>query len=102
NLYVNYSENLPSTYGNIYTYSQRNFTTGARLNILNNKLVVNASAFLGSINKYDVHFSEFVQSVKTDYDYKTLNLGFTYLFGRSKVSGNNKNISFEENKRAQK
>lgn len=102
NLYVNYNQNLPSTFGNIYTYSQRDLTTGFRLSTLNDKLSVNASFFIGSVNKYDVRFSEFVQSIRTDYDYKTFNLGFTYLFGRPKVSGNKKNISFDEKRRAQK
>ncbi len=99
--YLNYSQNFPSTSGNTYMYSQRNLTTGARLKLLNNNLIISSSFFLGTVSKYDIRFSEFVQTVKTDYDYKTFNLGLTYLFGRSKVSGNNKNISFDEKRRAQ-
>lgn len=98
--YLNYSQNLPSTSGNTYMYSQRNLTTGAKLKLLNNNLIISSSFFLGTVSKYDIRFSEFVQTVNTDYNYKTFNLGLTYLFGRSKVSGNNKNISFDETRRA--
>jgi len=100
--YINYSESLPSTNGNVYTYAQRNLTTGARLKLLNNNLIISSSYFLGTVNKYDIRFNDFVQTIKTDYDYRTFNLGLTYLFGRSKVSGNNKNISFDEKRRAQR
>ncbi|MEX8546885.1 MAG: TonB-dependent receptor [Mucilaginibacter sp.] len=100
--YVNYRQTLPSTNGNVYTYSQSNLTTGARLRLLSNNLIISSSFFLGTVSKYDIYFSDFVQAIKTDYDYKTFNLGLTYLFGRSKVSGNNKNISFDEKGRVQK
>ena len=99
--YLNFSQNLPSTSGNVYTYSQSNLTTGARLKLLNNNLIVSSSLYIGSVTKYDIRFTDFDQIIKTDYDYKTLSLGLTYLFGRSKVSGNNKNIPFDEKKRAQ-
>lgn len=101
NFYLNYSQSLPSTSGNTYTYSQRDFRVGARLKLLNNNLIINPSYFLGTVNKYDARFSEFVQTERTDYHYKTFSLSLTYLFGRSKVSGNNKNISFDEKRRAQ-
>lgn len=100
--YINYSESLPSTNGNVYTYAQRNLTTGARLKLLNNNFIISTSYFLGTVSKYDIRFNDFVQTIKTDYDYRTFNLGLTYLFGRSKVSGNNKNISFDEKRRAQR
>jgi outer membrane receptor protein involved in Fe transport len=101
NFYLNYSQNLPSTSGNTYTYTQRDFRAGATLKLLKDNLIINPSYFLGSVNKYDVRFSEFVQTERTDYNYKTFGLSLTYLFGRSKVSGNNKNISFDEKRRAQ-
>jgi len=100
-LNLNYSQTLPSTGGNIHTYSQRNMTAGARLKLLNDNLIISSSFFIGSVSKYDIFFSDFVQSVKTDYDYKTFSLGLTYLFGRSKVSGNNRNVIFDEKRRAQ-
>ncbi|MDR6806969.1 hypothetical protein J2Y45_004161 [Dyadobacter sp. BE34] len=98
--YLNYSQNLPSTGGNVYTYSQRNLTIGTRLKLLNNNLIISSSFFIGSVTKYDIRFNDFIQSIKTDYDYKTFNLGLTYLFGRSKVSGNNRNVLFDEKRRA--
>jgi outer membrane receptor protein involved in Fe transport len=101
NFYLNYSQSLPSTSGNTYTYSQRDFRVGARLKLLNNNLLINPSYYLGTVNKYEARFSEFVQTERTDYHYKIFNLGLTFLFGRSKVSGNNKNISFDEKRRAQ-
>jgi outer membrane receptor protein involved in Fe transport len=55
NFYLNYSQSLPSTSGNTYTYSQRDFRVGARLKLLNNNLIINPSYFLGTVNKYDVH-----------------------------------------------
>ena len=100
--YMNYSQSLPSTNGNVYTYLQRNLTTGGRLKLLSNNLIISSSYFLGTMSKYDIRFSDFVQTIKTDYDYKTFNLGLTYLFGKSKVSGNNKDISFDEKRRGQK
>ncbi|MHA4895762.1 TonB-dependent receptor domain-containing protein [Pedobacter sp. PWIIR3] len=102
NFYLNYSQNLPSTSGNTYTYTQRDFRVGARLKLLRDKLIINPSYFLGSVNKYEARFNEFVQTERTDYHYQTFGLGVTYLFGRSKVSGNNKNISFDEKGRAQR
>ncbi|MCR8559234.1 TonB-dependent receptor family protein [Mucilaginibacter sp. BJC16-A38] len=101
NFYLNYSQSLPSTSGNTYTYSQRDFRVGARLKLLNNNLIINPTYYLGTVNKYDARFSEFVQTERTDYHYRIFSLGLTYLFGRSKVSGNNKNISFDEKRRAQ-
>ncbi|MES2277558.1 MAG: outer membrane beta-barrel family protein [Bacteroidota bacterium] len=101
NFYLNYSQSLPSTSGNTYTYSQRDFRVGARLKLLNNNLIINPSYFLGTVNKYDARFGDFVQTERTDYHYKTFGFGLTYLFGRSKISGNNKNISFDEKRRAQ-
>lgn len=100
--YINYSQSSPSTNGNVYTYSQRNLITGARLKLLNNNLIISSSYFLGTVSKYDIHFKDFVQTVETDYDYRTFNLGINYLFGRSEVYGNNKNISFDEKGRAQR
>lgn len=99
--YLNYNQNLPSTSENVYTYSQRSFRTGVKLQLLNSNLIISPSYFLGTVSKYDIRFSEFVQAVKTDYNYRTFNLGVTYLFGRSKVSGNSKSISFDEKRRAQ-
>lgn len=99
--YLNYSQNLPSTGGNVYTYSQSNLTIGTRLKLLNSNLILSSSFFIGSVTKYEIRFSDFVQRVKTDYDYKTFNLGITYLFGRSKVSGNSRNVLFDEKRRAQ-
>lgn len=99
--YLNFSQNLPSTSGNVYTYSQSNLTTGTRLKLLHNHLIVSSSLSIGTVTRYDIRFSDFVQAIKTDYDYKTFNLGVTYLFGRSKVSGNDKDISFDEKRRAQ-
>jgi len=101
NFYLNYSQSLPSTSGNTYSYSQRDFRAGARLKLLNDNLIINPSYFLGTVNKYEVRFSEFVRTERTDYHYKTFGLGLTYLFGRPKVSGNNKDISFDEKRRAQ-
>jgi outer membrane receptor protein involved in Fe transport len=99
--YLNYGQNLPSTAGNVYNYAQRNFRTGARLKLLKDNLIISPSYFLGSVTRVDIHYSDFVQTQKTDYNYNTFNLNLTYLFGRSKVSGNNKNISFDEKRRAQ-
>jgi len=99
--YLNYTQNLPSTTGNVYSYAQRNFRTGARLKLLKNNLIISPSYLLGSVTKFDIHYSDFVQTQKTDYNYNTFNFNVTYLFGRSKVSGNNKNISFDEKRRAQ-
>ncbi|MEJ2902307.1 outer membrane beta-barrel family protein [Pedobacter panaciterrae] len=101
NFYLNYSQSLPSTSGNTYTYSVRDFRVGARLKLLKDNLIINPSGFLGTVNKYDVRFNEFVRTERTDYYYKNFGLGITYLFGRSKVSGNNKDISFDEKRRAQ-
>jgi outer membrane receptor protein involved in Fe transport len=100
-LYLNYTQNLPSTTGNVYSYAQRSFRTGARLKLLKDNLIISPSYLLGSLTRIDIHYSDFVQTQKTDYNYNTFNLNVTYLFGRSKVSGNTKNISFDEKRRAQ-
>ena len=99
--YLNYSQNLPSTTGNVYSYAQRSFRTGARLKLLKDNLIISPSYLLGSVTRFDIRYSDFVQTQNTDYNYNTFNLNLTYLFGRSKVSGNNKNISFDEKRRAQ-
>jgi outer membrane receptor protein involved in Fe transport len=99
--YLNYSQNLPSTDRNVYTYSQRSLRMGARVKLLENNLIISPAYFLGTVSKYDFHYSEFVQTTKTDYNYNTLSLNLTYSFGRSKVSGNNKDIRFDEKRRAQ-
>jgi len=101
NFYLNYSQSLPSTSGNTYTYSQRDFRVGARIKLLDNNLTINPACFLGTASRYESRFSEFIQTERTDYHYRTVSVALTYLFGRSKVSGNNKNISFDEKRRAQ-
>lgn len=99
--YLNYSQNLPSNDRNVYMYSQRSLRTGARIKLFNSNLIISPAFFIGTVNKYKIRFVDFVQTVKTDYDYKTFTLGITYSFGRSKVSGNNKDIRFDEKRRAQ-
>ena len=99
--YLNYNQNLPSTDRNVYTHSQRSLRMGAKIKLLKNNLIIIPAYFLGTVSKYDLHYSEFVQTTKTDYNYNTFTLSLTYLFGRSKVSGNNKDIRFDEKRRAQ-
>lgn len=99
--FVYYGQNLPSTSGNTYTYAQRNFRTGARLKLLNNNLIISPTYFRGSVPKYDMRYSTFIQTDKMDYNYNLFYASLTYLFGRTKVSGNNKNVSFDEKRRAQ-
>jgi outer membrane receptor protein involved in Fe transport len=99
--YLNYGQNLPSTSGNVYTYAQRNIRTGARLKLMNNNLTISPAYFKGSVPKYETRYSGFVQTDKMDYNYNLFTLALTYLFGRSKVSGNNKDIRFDEKRRAQ-
>ncbi|MBE9463830.1 TonB-dependent receptor domain-containing protein [Dyadobacter subterraneus] len=99
--YLNYNQNLPSTDRNVYTYTQRSFRMGARIKLLDNNLIISPAYFLGTVSKYDFHYSEFVQTTKTDYNYNTFTLSLSYSFGRSKVSGNNKDIRFDEKRRAQ-
>ncbi|TLV03983.1 outer membrane beta-barrel family protein [Dyadobacter luticola] len=99
--YLNYNQNLPSTDRNVYTYGQRSFRIGARIKLLQNNLIISPGYFLGTVNKYDMHYSDFVQSTRTDYNYNTFTLTMNYSFGRSKVSGNNKDIRFDEKRRAQ-
>ncbi|MCF0075568.1 TonB-dependent receptor family protein [Dyadobacter sp. CY261] len=99
--YLNYNHNLPSTDRNVYTYRQRSLRMGARIKLLDNNLIISPAYFLGTVSKYDFHYSEFVQTTATDYNYNTFTLSLTYSFGRSKVSGNNKDIRFDEKRRAQ-
>ncbi|RZK12611.1 MAG: TonB-dependent receptor, partial [Flavobacterium sp.] len=54
-LYLNYTQNLPSTTGNVYSYAQRSFRTGARLKLLKDNLIISPSYFLGSLTRVDIH-----------------------------------------------
>lgn len=98
--FVNYSQTLPSTQGNLYTYNQYTLSLGFRAALLNNKLQLGLSALKGSVVRYRISFKDFDQYIDTDYDYKTLTLTATYSFGKSMVRGNTKNVNFGEKQRA--
>lgn len=99
--YLNYNQNLPSTDRNVYTYTQRSLRIGAKIKLIENNLVISPGYFLGSVHRYDLRYDEFVQTTKTDYNYNTFTLNLMYSFGRAKVSTNNKDIRFDEKRRAQ-
>jgi Outer membrane protein beta-barrel family len=100
NAFLNYSQSLPSTQGNLHTYSQYSLSTGLRATLLSSKLQLGLTLFKGSLVKYRMFYKDFDRYINTDYDYKTLTLSATYIFGKKKVRGNTKNINFGEKQRA--
>lgn len=98
--FLNYSQTLPSTQNNLFTYNQYNLSLGCRAALVNNKLQIGMSFLKGSIVKYRIYFKDFNQYINTDYDYKTLLVNASYSFGRKKVRGNTKSINFGEKQRA--
>ncbi|WP_309332403.1 outer membrane beta-barrel family protein [Mucilaginibacter sp.] len=99
-LFLNYSQSLPARQSNSYRANQFSLLSGLRISFYDNRLQFNASVFRGSVDKGIIYFKGYNLYNTADYDYKTLNLGFTYLFGRPKVKGNAKKIDFKETQRA--
>lgn len=98
--FLNYSQSLPSTQGNMYTYSQYSLTSGLRATVLSSKLQLGLSLFKGSLVRYRGFYKDFERYINTNYDYRTLTLSANYSFGKKKVRGNTKNINFGEKQRA--
>lgn len=98
-VFINYSKTLPGTQGNTYRAAQFDFSSGARMLALNNKLQFTASAALGAVDRSRSYFKDYTQYVYTDYNYRTANFSLTYIFGRSKVKGNTKKVDFKETQR---
>lgn len=99
-MFANFTHNLPSKGGNSYNYTQLNFNPGARFLLLSNKLTISVSGLLASVNKAKYFYDNFTNYLRTDYNYRTLNLVVTYVFGKSKVKSNSKKADFKESQRA--
>jgi hypothetical protein len=98
--FINFSHSFPTTQGYSRRSAQFEMTTGGRVSTLDNKLQLTASFRLGSIDETKLFYKNYTQIVRADYNYRTLTLSATYLFGRSKVKGNTKKVDFKETQRA--
>jgi hypothetical protein len=98
--FINFSHSFPTTQGYSHRSAQFDMTTGGRVSVLDNKLQLTASFRLGSIDETKLFYKDYTQIVRADYNYRTLALSATYLFGRSKVKGNTKKVDFKERQRA--
>ncbi len=102
-LFVNFWQSPPSKQGNQHDRGRSYLSSGFRLSMLNNRLQFNVSGedlFKGSVSKGEIYYQQYTQTYRNYYDNRRLNLNMSYTFGKDKVKGNKKQISFKETQRA--
>ncbi|NSL85858.1 TonB-dependent receptor [Chitinophaga sp. Mgbs1] len=102
-LFVNFTHSLPSTKGYLYNAGQYMLSSGGRTTLLQNRLQLSASVndiLRSAISRGQLYYKDFTQYNNTYYDSRRLNVSITYLFGKTKVRGNQKQINFKETQRA--
>lgn len=99
---LNYWHALPNTQGNVHVRNRSNLTSGIRLSLLQNRLLMNVSMddiLKTTVSRGNTQYSDFIQYFDNYYDSRRVNVNLTFLFGNNKVRGNQKRINFSETNR---
>ncbi|MBT2562528.1 outer membrane beta-barrel family protein [Pedobacter sp. ISL-64] len=99
---ANFWHSLPATQGNVYSEGRSFLSAGLRVSLLDGKLQLNASAediLKGTVSRGKVYYSTFIQNYNNYYDSRRFSLTASYSFGKAKVKGNRKQITFKETQR---
>ncbi len=103
NVFLNFFQTLPSTQGNVYSKSIYDLSAGIKLGLMNNKMQLNASVddiLKSYVSRGDLYFKDLTQTYNNYYDQRRSTISLIYTFGRSKVTGNKKQVNFRETQRA--
>lgn len=101
-LFMNYSQMLPGTFGNYKSDGYSMLNIGGKLSLME-KMQINVffeDVFKKAISQGQSVYSDFIMRNKNYYDLRSFNISLNYSFGNSKVKGANKNINFDERNRA--
>jgi len=101
--YANFYESLPATTGNVHSRSFYNLSSGLKLALANNNLQLNAGVddiLHSAVSKGYISYETFTQTFNNYYDARKLTVSITYIFGKSKVQGDKKQVNFKETQRA--
>lgn len=102
-LFMNYSQMLPGTFGNFKSDGYSMLNVGGKLSLMEKKMQINIffeDVFKKAISQGQSVYADFVMRNRNYYDLRSFNISLNYSFGNSKVKGANKNINFDERSRA--
>lgn len=102
-LFMNYSQMLPGTFGNYKSDGYSMLNIGGKLSLMEKKMQINVffeDVFKKAISQGQSVYSDFIMKNRNYYDLRSFNISLNYSFGNSKVKGANKNINFDETNRA--
>ncbi|WP_294205129.1 outer membrane beta-barrel family protein [uncultured Chryseobacterium sp.] len=102
-LFMNYSQMLPSTFGNYRSDGYSMLNIGGKLSLMDKKMQINVfveDVFKKAISQGQSVYADFIMKNRNYYDLRSFNISVNYSFGNSKVNGANRNINFDEKNRA--
>jgi len=102
-LFMNYSQMLPGTFGNYRSDGYSMLNIGGKLSLMDKKMQINVfveDAFKKAISQGQSVYTDFIMKNRNYYDLRSFNISVNYSFGNSKVKGANRNINFDEKNRA--
>ena len=102
-LFMNYSQMLPGTFGNFKSDGYSMLNIGGKISLMDKKMQINIffeDVFKKAISQGQSVYSDFIMKNKNYYDLRSFNISLNYSFGNGKVKGANKNINFDERNRA--
>lgn len=101
--YLNYSQMLPSTFGNYKSEGYSILNIGSKISLLGKRLQANIffeDVFKTTVSKGEAIYTDFTVTNRNYYDTRSFNISLSYLFGQNKNRSNNKSINFDEKGRA--
>jgi len=102
-LFMNYSQMLPGTFGNYRSDGYSMLNIGGKLSLMDKKMQINVfveDVFKKAISQGQSVYADFIMKNRNYYDLRSFNISVNYSFGNSKVKGANRNINFDEKNRA--
>lgn len=102
-LFMNYSQMLPGTFGNYRSDGYSMLNIGGKLSLIDKKMQINVfveDVFKKAISQGQSVYTDFIMKNRNYYDLRSFNISVNYSFGNSKVEGANRNINFDEKNRA--
>lgn len=102
-LFMNYSQMLPGTFGNYRSDGYSMLNIGGKLSLMDKKMQINVfveDVFKKAISQGQSVYTDFIMKNRNYYDLRSFNISVNYSFGNSKVKGANRNINFDEKNRA--
>lgn len=102
-LFMNYSQMLPGTFGNYKSDGYSMLDIGGKFSFMDKKIQINIffeDVFKKAISQGQSIYADFIMKNRNYYDMRSFNISLHYSFGNNKVKDANKNVKFDEKDRA--